>query len=225
MDIKAIENLNIDRVLERGTGKIIEQRPDAIMVFDERSKGLMLACDDASVGEAMLERHLTEEHRLLMISDVALGRAMFKKYDFADGLECFQVAYYSDEMPEVSGALDIRAAEAEDVPLLTEIYDVLTEEEMEEIVRRGNLLLGYEGAEMAGFVGEHLEGSIGLLHVMPKFRRKGYAMELENAMIRKNMEAGFLPFGQVEKSNTASMALQKKLGLTQSENTIIWMWR
>lgn len=64
-----------------------------------------------------------------------------------------------------------------------------------------------------------------LLHVMPKFRRKGYAMELENAMIRKNMEAGFLPFGQVEKSNTASMALQKKLGLTQSENTIIWMWR
>ncbi|MBE5905217.1 MAG: hypothetical protein E7277_00285 [Lachnospiraceae bacterium] len=94
MDVKAIENLNIDRVLQRGTGKIIEQRQDA----------------------------------------------------FAEKLECYQVAYYH--------------------------------------------------TEMAGFVGEHLEGSIGLLHVMPKFRRKGYAM-----------------------------ALQKKLGLTQSENTIIWMWR
>ncbi|SFQ28916.1 hypothetical protein SAMN02910358_01412 [Lachnospiraceae bacterium XBB1006] len=46
------------------------------------------------------------------------------------------------------------------------------------------------------FEREHLEGSIGLLHVTPKFRRKGYAM-----------------------------ALQKKLGLTQSENTISWMWR
>lgn len=225
MNIKAIENLNIDRVLERGTGKIIEQRPDAIMVFDERSKGLMLACDDASVGEAMLERHLTEEHRLLMISDVALGRAMLKKYDFADGLECFQVAYYSDEMPEVSGALDIRAVEAKDVPFLTANYDAISEEEMREEVGFGNILLGYEGEEIAGFIGEHLEGSIGLLHVLPAFRRKGYAMQLENAYIRKNMQAGFVPFGQVEVHNQASLALQKKLGMTQSEKTILWMWR
>lgn len=225
MDIKAIENLNIDRVLQRGTGQIIEQRPDAILVYDEVSKGMMLACDDAAAGEEMLGRHLTKDHRLLMVSNVALGEKVFAQYAFSEKLECYQVAYYHTEMPTICGALTIRAAKAEDVPLLTEIYDVLTEEEMEEIVRRGNLLLGYEGAEMAGFVGEHLEGSIGLLHVMPKFRRKGYAMELENAMIRKNMEAGFLPFGQVEKSNTASMALQKKLGLTQSENTIIWMWR
>lgn len=225
MDIKAIENLNIDRVLERGTGKIIEQRPDAILVFDERSKGLMLACDDASVGEAMLERQLTEEHRLLMISNVALGKAMFKKYDFADGLECFQVAYYSDDMPEVSGTLDIRLAEEKDVQFLLENYDALSEEEMREEVKLGNILLGYEGNEIAGFVGEHLEGSIGLLHVLPKFRRKGYAIQLENAYIRKNMEAGFVPFGQVEIHNQASHALQEKLGLTRSEGTIIWMWR
>ncbi|SFQ31817.1 Ribosomal protein S18 acetylase RimI [Lachnospiraceae bacterium XBB1006] len=185
----------------------------------------MLACDDASVGEAMLERQLTEEHRLLMISNVALGKAMFKKYDFADGLECFQVAYYSDDMPEVSDALDIRLAEEKDVPFLMENYDALSEEEMREEVKLGNILLGYEGNEIAGFVGEHLEGSIGLLHVLPKFRRKGYAIQLENAYIRKNMEAGFVPFGQVEIHNQASLALQEKLGLTRSEGTMIWMWR
>ena len=31
--------------------------------------------------------------------------------------------------------------------------------------------------------------------------------------------------GQVEKGNRASLCLQRKLGMTQSGNLIVWMWR
>ena len=36
---------------------------------------------------------------------------------------------------------------------------------------------------------------------------------------------GFIPFGQVEKDNGASLHLQKKIGMVCSENLITWMWR
>ncbi len=41
----------------------------------------------------------------------------------------------------------------------------------------------------------------------------------------RTMEDGFVPFGQVEKDNLASLRLQAKLGMTQSERLIVWMWK
>ena len=39
------------------------------------------------------------------------------------------------------------------------------------------------------------------------------------------MEQGYIPFGQVEKNNKISLSLQKKLGMTQSDHLIVWMWK
>ncbi|MBR0514478.1 MAG: GNAT family N-acetyltransferase [Clostridia bacterium] len=72
---------------------------------------------------------------------------------------------------------------------------------------------------------EHLEGSMGLLYIFPEFRRRGYATELEKAVIAKTLQEGYTPFCQIEKSNSASMALQRKLGLAISDRLICWMWK
>ena len=44
-------------------------------------------------------------------------------------------------------------------------------------------------------------------------------------MIARTLKEGFIPFGQVEKGNHASLALQKKIGMTVSDNLICWMWK
>lgn len=44
-------------------------------------------------------------------------------------------------------------------------------------------------------------------------------------LMAKTMEDGYIPFGQVEKDNLASLHLQKKLGMTQSEHLHMWMWK
>ena len=41
----------------------------------------------------------------------------------------------------------------------------------------------------------------------------------------QTMEKGFVPFGQVEKENAASLKLQKKVGMTVSDRLIAWMWK
>ena len=75
-----------------------------------------------------------------------------------------------------------------------------------------------------GFIGEHLEGSMGLLFIFPEFRHRGYAMALEKRYMAKMMGEGRIPFGQVEKKNQASLALQKKIGVTRSRRLSCWMW-
>ena len=74
MDLTVIENLSIDRVIKRGTAKIIEKDVDAILLKDTVSKGVMLACDDAEKGMGILTRNIKGTHPLLMISiDSASG--------------------------------------------------------------------------------------------------------------------------------------------------------
>ena len=63
------------------------------------------------------------------------------------------------------------------------------------------------------------------MYVFPEFRRRGYASVLEKRYIAETMRKGFIPFGQVEIHNAASLKLQEKIGMTQSENTICWMWK
>lgn len=224
MELSGIDLLGIERVLKRGTGKVIERQDDALLVYDSVSGAYMLGCEDSAQGADVLQRNIGRDCRLLMISDHGLGLNAFAQFGFEGMMECYQAAYYG-RMPELTGSVALRDAEEADLPVLTAAYDLVSADELQLIVRRRKLTLGYENGRLAGFAGEHLEGSMGLLHVFPEFRRRGYAAELENARIAKTLHEGYIPFGQIEKGNSASMALQRKLGLTISERLICWMWK
>ena len=224
MNIDGIDYLGIDRVLKRGSGEIIAETDHALLVRDRVSEALMLACEDAAAGLALLDRHAGSDCGLLMVSDYALGLMAFERYGFSEKLECYQVAYYG-EKPSANNRLTVRTADEHDLPMLTETYHLISPEEMEKVVRRGSILLGYEGDRMVGFIDEHLEGSIGLLYIFPEYRRRGFGAELQTHYIVKAMEDGYIPFGQVEKGNLNSLKLQQKIGMTRSDNLIVWMWR
>lgn len=224
LDLTEIDYLGIHRVLKRGTGEVIERHDAALLVRDSVSGAYMLGCEDTALGADLLRRKLDGDCRLLMVSDHGLGLKAFAQYGFEGMLECRQTAYYGD-MPEPAGRLALRNATEADLPVLTATYDLVSADELRRIVARGKLVLGYEGDKLAGFIGEHLEGSMGLLYVFPEFRRKGYATELERSMIANTLREGYIPFGQVEKGNRASMALQRNLGLAISDRLICWMWK
>ena len=224
MDFTDIDLLGIDRVLKRGTGSVIERHDAALLVRDGVSGAYMLGCGDAALGADILRRRLGGDCRLLMVSDHGLGLQAFAQYGFEGMMECRQAAYYGG-MPEVTGRLALRQAAEADLPALIAAYDLVSADELRRIVERGKLVLGYEGGRLAGFAGEHLEGSMGLLYVFPEFRRRGYATELEKAVIARTLQEGHIPFGQVERDNGASMALQRKLGMAISDRLICWMWK
>lgn len=224
MDISGVENLGIVRVLERGTGEVVLSRDDALLVRDKVSGAYMFACGDPEVGLSLLDRYIGPDCALLMVSDGALGTAAFERYGFTEKLDCYQFAYFSARPADDTG-LTVRTADEGDLPMLIENYKMISPEELEKVVGRRSILLGYDGDRLVGFVGEHLEGSLGLLYVFPEYRRRGCGAALQRRMLAKTMDEGFVPFCQVEKDNTASLALQEKLGMTRSRRTILWMWK
>ncbi len=222
MDFTNIDFLGIDRVLRRGTGTLLSGG-DVPLIRDSISGAFLLASREASLSLPLLDKY-ADEISLLMVPDAALGQLIYERYGFSGKLECFQVAYYG-EIPKKETALSVRVARREDLPLLLAHYHLISPQVLALAVERGSILIGSFENQVVGFIGEHLEGSMGLLYVFPAFRRKGFGAALESLYIRKTMEAGFVPFGQVEKGNLPSLELQKKLGMTISENLIFWMWK
>jgi ribosomal protein S18 acetylase RimI-like enzyme len=224
MDIDGIDYLGIKRVLERGSGEIIAEQEKALLVHDSISSAYFLACADKETGMMLLDRYIGSGCDLLMVSDAALGKEAFQRYGFSEMFECYQVAYYGRK-PVLGTELTVRTAEEHDLPMLLENYHMISPEEMTEVVRRKSILLGYYQDCLVGFIGEHLEGSMGILYVFPEYRHRGFGTALQTHLIAKTMEKGYIPFGQVEKDNQNSLKMQEHLGMVRSDKLIVWMWK
>lgn len=223
MDISGIKYLGIDRVLMRGTGETIADLDNALFIRDNASGAFLLACEDQATGLALLDRYIRSDCHPLMVSNYALGQTAFERYGFAEKLECYQFAYYG-EKPTINTRLFVRVADEQALPMLINHYQMISPEELAEVIRRKSILLGYDQGHLVGFIGEHLEGSMGILYIFPEYRRRGFGTALQTYLIARTIEKGFIPFGQVEKDNQKSRRLQEKIGMTCADDLIVWMW-
>ena len=215
----------IQKVLLRGTAEILERDRHGIFLRDTISGGYMVAADSTQSGIRCLTAHEDLHYALLSVCcDQALADFAATRYGLTESLDCYQAVYRSHIPPNFPFRLAIRPASLEDLPWLTAHYDKLSPGEISQIIRLHNLFLGEQNGTPVGFIGEHLEGSMGLLYILPAFRGLGYATELERCLIHRTLARGFQPFCQVETNNLASLALQKKLGLEISCVHVYWMW-
>ena len=82
----------------------------------------------------------------------------------------------------------------------------------------------YMEGTITGFIGVHDDGSIGLLEVIPEYRRMGVATALQSFMLAEHMKHGWVPYGQVYLDNDASFALQNSMHMSLSDGYIRWMF-
>lgn len=142
---------------------------------------------------------------------------------------CHLVVYESKELIKIKSSLDIRVLTPAYSDLVLSNYshpEYLRDGELESLLERGLVLGGFEDGRLCAFIGEHSEGAIGMLEVFPEFRRRGWGLALEAAKIDQQLEAGLVPWGEVWPDNKASLALQKKLGMTvYPENSMHFLSR
>lgn len=72
-----------------------------------------------------------------------------------------------------------------------------------------------------GFIGEHLEGSMGLLEILPGYRGKGYGTELESFMICHMLEKGQRPFARLKRITAIPCVFSGNWGLRSRRNVCI----
>ena len=229
---RKLVNMDMIEALRLGYGKLLYFGSEGVLLWDKRSCAHMLSCETAENGKKILAE-LSPEERARMELLVLHNENPFKEvgaeqeYELFLSNECVQAVYTRGVPLPVRKDLVIRRLDLSYEDVIGEHYSLIPEPEfIRERIRAGVMYGAFvDEGTLAGFIGEHEEGSMGMLEVFPELRRQGIAEALEAFCINRMLREGRIPFCQIIKGNEASVRLQEKLGLRISKEAVWWMHR
>ncbi len=101
---------------------------------------------------------------------------------------------------------------------------ILGPDYIEERIRNGPSAGLVVDGTLVGFSMTHDEGTMGVLEVLPEWRRKGVAERVSWALCRWVREAGMIPTVHIKRGNAASMALAAKMGFVRTGDCTWFGW-
>lgn len=147
------------------------------------------------------------------------------KPDFTIDPPCLQYCLATRALRPLNGIANIRPLRVNEAEFVVEHYAMEDDvEHVRNLIRDGKMFGAEVDGELAAFIGFHRDGSSGMLEVMPEFRRKGIGTEIETFFQNYQLEKGWMPYGHVYLTNTASLKMQSKLGLAVSADCIWWLF-
>ena len=225
----ALEYLNRDYLLnvsvidpiERGTAEVLYAAKDCVMVKDKISGVVMLQTENIELADRLLDS-LPKDTTHIVAHNISLAELIENKLGYKKRVPCNQAVYSGKPLAILNNGLEIRLMKEGDAQEASAMY-FHSEDEAEDHIRRGLVYGGFYGGKIAAMIGLHYQGSMGLLVVKEEFRRRGLGEIMEKFLINSLLERGKTPYCQVVEGNTASLNLQRKLGLDISENMLYWM--
>ena len=223
-------NKNIDmlEILPLPTARVLAATDHGVLI--EHSGIYLLSCDegtDADYLPMLVEGLADDPERMIVLHSPALKDELVAAYGFQAFLDVRHGVYRKTEPVAFSlpyGA-QIRRLDQSHLGFVLQHYHMMDDETyLRERIDEGMYGV-FVGGELAGFIGTHDERSIGLLEILPEYRRLGLAFALEAHLIKCLLEQGRIPFTQVSVANQPSLALQRKLGMEISEATVHWLVR
>lgn len=193
------------------------------------------ACVDFSQLPPLFEWKLPQEKiGLVVLHQKELVPYFEKQYGLETECVCYQAVYTRREKLPIRGLYDekltrpdglfLRRMTNADFAQVRTFYEGCCElDYLQSRIADGKLTGAFYGDTLAGFIGQHCEGSIGMLMVSPQFQRKGIATVLETYATNEALLRGEIPFGQIITDNGRSLSLQEKLGMCLSRGEVIWM--
>ena len=210
---------DMTEALRRGLGVIASAAERGVLVSADEDSCGMLSCADLDTALTLLDGR---RFPLLSIHQAELESPLCRELGMETWMRCRQAVYLGKEPPAATEE-DIRPLTGEHLDFLQANYRHEDSEYLAWLLERRALFGAFREEKLVGFIGKHAEGSMGLLEVLPSFRRQGVGESLERFLIAREVERGNLPYCNVFTDNQASLALQQKLGLTLAEGSVIWL--
>lgn len=217
-------HVNITEALRLGRAKIIEARPAGVAV----DMGGWLALISALDGETAFDLYALARERGVGGQELMLQQAEFAgpikaAWGMRQVMEVRQVAKFDGvPLPVPDCGAEARVLGPEHQAFVCAHYDS-EEEYIAERLAGGMLTGAFVGGELVAFAGEHDEGALGFLFVLPEYRRRHLGQFLSAVMVNRYLEEGRIPFGQVETHNTASLAMQRAAGFEVHSQKMVWL--
>lgn len=215
------DNIHMIESLARGRWELLYEDGGDILIYERGCALAMLTVTDRKKGEELLDL-VPEGIKFFQLSQEFMIPVLEERLGMHVDVQCVNACYTVGTQLPVRHK-DIRLLTAEDAVYVREHYPYDSLVDVEERIRSGAVFGAYVEGTLAGFVGEHEEGSIGMLFVLPEFRGRGIGRSLEAFLINRHLALGYTPYGQIAVGNEASCRLQEKIGLYLSKGRVWWM--
>lgn len=228
-----MDNDPILRFLERDplrcvAAREIYRRQDAhTLAFTGRAllmhAGSLHALSADSVEDALAACEGLSDAGLLCCDCMAAMPALMARYGLTWSGICYNVVYQGSAPVPVGEGAVLAPIPPEGIETVVASYGLLSPGDVRRHIQDGTLLGGYMQGEWVGFIGLHDEGSMGMLHIFPAYRRRGLGYTLEGLLINRLLKENRTPWAQIFTDNHASLSLQSKLGMARSDETVCWL--
>ena len=167
--------------------------------------------------------HIDASCPLICVHDEGLRDYLMENDGYENKEGCYSYSWWGSSF-DIDDH-DIRILGPEYLESITSVYAIDSEDSIRELLRKGRISGLFIEGKLAGFVGFHSEGSMGMLQVFDEYRKHGYGELLEKHDINWALSENRIPYCHVFFSNQASINLQNKLGLVCGEKPIWWVWK
>ncbi len=232
MEQEALKYLQKDRLLHidmleplrLGEASIVYAGEDGVLIYHIPGRIYMLSA--ASIASTEKLAGLMKDPTVILLHQNYLKEELKRRFSMTHTMQCHQAAWLKDEpVPASSSGDDLRLLTDKELPIVLQHYKTVDGTEYVKERLEAGMLGAFVDGELAGFIGTHPEGSIGLLEVLPAYRRRGLAVRLETAMMIRQQSLGRVPYGQIKAGNEASIALHIKLGMEVTpEASLCWLY-
>lgn len=220
-DIDMLEPMRLNQA------QILYQDEDGIIFHELRSGVCMISMTNVLKFKTLYKQLRLEQYQLFDVKQKDIVDILINDYHQTFLFACYQAVYQQQVHIPITYPpyVSIDLLTSEHSQIIKETYEHSDESAyIDELIEKKHLWGLFEKNKLAGFIGIHSEGSMGLLEVLPAYQRKGYATMLESYLINYFLDQGWVAYCQVIENNQASLQLQKKLGLTISQNVSFWMF-
>lgn len=195
----------------------------AVLLHHKICEALMIAANDASVAKSLI-RESGLEILFCVTHGEPAAEAVMELFDLDYETPCLQCIYVGSVPPIVHEGFNIVKLGMSYLDFVLEHYPH-GREYVKDRLSSGAVYGIEEDGKIVGFIGEHDDGSVGMLEVLPEYRRRGFASALQSYKIAEQMAKGWVAYGQVYLDNDASFSLQRSMGMELSDGRIRWMFK
>lgn len=210
--------------IRRGSARLLYAQTDGVLLYDQVVRAYMLGADTPAALERMLP--LMADCTVLTCHQLQYKQLLAARFGLHQEQLCRQ-AVWTDPHPPAPLPFggELRLLDRSWAGWLYEHYSQAFGgvAYMEGAVDRG-MLGAFVDGRPAGFAGFHAEGAIGMLEVLPPYRRRGIGEALLRGVVSLALSRGQYAYGQILTDNLPSLALQHKAGMTVPNDILFWLF-
>lgn len=196
--------------------QILEANENGVALYRTEQKFMLLA--GSNLPEIIRNLSKPDWAELCGSQNVGFVAAHF---GFSEVMECHQFYYPHGT---IESDLELEPLNHHNAAFVLEHYHRLDQEELHQAIEQQRIFGVRSKGQLFAFIGFHDDFAMGMLEVLPEYRRQGWGERLERALTAKVLAMGELPYGHVIAGNETSLRLQKKLGFVECSDKVYWMW-